>query len=40
MIVDCTGIAKDPRATGNPVVQRLFEQGLARTDALHIGIDL
>ena len=40
MIVDCTGIVKDPRATGNPVIQRLFEQGLARTDALHIGIDI
>jgi uncharacterized NAD(P)/FAD-binding protein YdhS len=22
------------------VIQRLFEQGLARTDALHIGIDI
>ena len=40
LIVDCTGIVKDPRATGNPVIQRLFEQGLARTDALHIGIDV
>jgi uncharacterized NAD(P)/FAD-binding protein YdhS len=40
MIVDCTGIVKDPRATGNLVIQRLFEQGLARTDALHIGIDI
>jgi uncharacterized NAD(P)/FAD-binding protein YdhS len=39
-IVDCTGIVKDPRATGNPVVQRLFEHGLARTDALNIGIDV
>jgi len=38
--VDCTGIVKDPRATGNPVIQRLFEQGLARADALHIGIDI
>jgi uncharacterized NAD(P)/FAD-binding protein YdhS len=40
MIVDCTGIVRDPRATGNPVIQRLFEQGLARADALHIGIDI
>jgi uncharacterized NAD(P)/FAD-binding protein YdhS len=40
LIVDCTGIVKDPRATGNPLIQRLFEQGLARTDALHIGIDI
>jgi uncharacterized NAD(P)/FAD-binding protein YdhS len=40
VIVDCTGIVRDPRATGNPVIQSLFEQGLARTDALHIGIDI
>ncbi len=40
LIVDCTGIVKDPRATGNPVIQRLFEQGLARTDALQIGLDV
>jgi uncharacterized NAD(P)/FAD-binding protein YdhS len=40
VIVDCTGIVKDPRASGNPVIQRLFEQGLARADALHIGIDV
>jgi uncharacterized NAD(P)/FAD-binding protein YdhS len=40
MIVDCTGIVKDPRAAGNPVIQRLFERGLARADALHIGIDI
>jgi uncharacterized NAD(P)/FAD-binding protein YdhS len=40
MIVDCTGLVKDPRATGNPVIQRLFEQGLARADTLHIGIDI
>jgi uncharacterized NAD(P)/FAD-binding protein YdhS len=40
LIVDCTGIVKDPRATGNPVIRRLFEQGSARTDALHIGLDV
>ena len=40
LIVDCTGIVKDPRAAGNPVIQRLFEQGLARTDPLQIGIDV
>jgi uncharacterized NAD(P)/FAD-binding protein YdhS len=40
MIVDCTGIVKDPRAAGNPVIQRLFEQGLARTDPLQIGLDV
>ncbi|MGY4403583.1 FAD/NAD(P)-binding protein [Bradyrhizobium sp. USDA 3315] len=40
LIVDCTGIVKDPQATNNPVIQRLFEQGLARADALQIGIDI
>jgi uncharacterized NAD(P)/FAD-binding protein YdhS len=40
MVVDCTGIVKDPRANGNPVIARLFEQGLVRTDALNIGIDV
>ncbi|MGY3131111.1 putative NAD(P)/FAD-binding protein YdhS [Bradyrhizobium sp. USDA 4501] len=40
LIVDCTGIVKDPRATNNPVIRRLFEQGLARADALQIGIDI
>ncbi|WFU79182.1 FAD/NAD(P)-binding protein [Bradyrhizobium sp. CIAT3101] len=40
LIVDCTGIVKDPRATNNPVIQSLFGQGLARADALQIGIDI
>ncbi|MCP1845562.1 putative NAD(P)/FAD-binding protein YdhS [Bradyrhizobium sp. USDA 4524] len=40
LIVDCTGIVKDPRATDNPVIQCLFEHGLARADALQIGIDI
>jgi uncharacterized NAD(P)/FAD-binding protein YdhS len=40
MIVDCTGIVRDPRAAGNPVIQRLFERGLARTDPLQIGLDV
>jgi len=40
MMVDCTCIVKDPRAAGNPVIQRLFEQGLARTDILQIGVDV
>ncbi len=39
-IVDCTGIVKDPSASGNPVVQSLFYQGLARIDPLHMGIDV
>ena len=39
-IVDCTGIVRDPRATANPVVRSLFDQGLARPDPLHIGIEI
>jgi uncharacterized NAD(P)/FAD-binding protein YdhS len=39
-IVDCTGIVKDPAATGNPAVRSLLEQGLARIDPLHIGIEV
>jgi uncharacterized NAD(P)/FAD-binding protein YdhS len=39
-IVDCTGIVKDPEATGNPVVRSLFDQGLARIDPLHMGIEV
>jgi uncharacterized NAD(P)/FAD-binding protein YdhS len=39
-IVDCTGIAGDPAATANPVVRNLFDQGLARIDPLHMGIDV
>ncbi|WP_407180790.1 FAD/NAD(P)-binding protein [Bradyrhizobium sp. STM 3562] len=39
-IVDCTGIARNPHATGNPVVRSLFEQGLARVDPLHIGLEV
>jgi uncharacterized NAD(P)/FAD-binding protein YdhS len=39
-IVDCTGIVKDPTATGNPAVRSLFDQGLARIDPLHMGIEV
>ncbi len=39
-IVDCTGIVKDPGATGNPAVRSLFNQGLARVDPLHIGLEV
>jgi len=38
-VVDCTGIVKDPRATTNPAVRSLFDQGLARVDPLRIGIE-
>jgi uncharacterized NAD(P)/FAD-binding protein YdhS len=39
-IVDCTGIARDPAATGNPAVRSLLDQGLARIDPLRMGIDV
>jgi uncharacterized NAD(P)/FAD-binding protein YdhS len=39
-IVDCTGIAKNPAATGNPAVRSLLDQGSARIDPLHMGIDV
>jgi uncharacterized NAD(P)/FAD-binding protein YdhS len=39
-IVDCTGIVKDPSTTGNPAVRSLFDQGLARIDPLHIGLEV
>jgi uncharacterized NAD(P)/FAD-binding protein YdhS len=39
-IVDCTGIVRDPAATGNPAVRSLFDQGLARVDPLRIGIEI
>jgi uncharacterized NAD(P)/FAD-binding protein YdhS len=39
-IVDCTGIARDPAATGNPVVRNLFDQGMARVDPLQMGLEV
>jgi uncharacterized NAD(P)/FAD-binding protein YdhS len=39
-IVDCTGIVRDPRASANPALRSLFDQGLARPDPLHIGIEI
>ncbi|MGJ4998846.1 FAD/NAD(P)-binding protein [Bradyrhizobium sp. HKCCYLS3077] len=39
-VIDCTGIVKDPRATANPAVRSLFDQGLARCDPLRIGIEV
>lgn len=39
-VIDCTGIVRDPRATANPAVRSLFDQGLARCDPLRIGIDV
>jgi uncharacterized NAD(P)/FAD-binding protein YdhS len=39
-VVDCTGVVKDPRATANPVVRNLLQEGRARIDPLRIGIDV
>jgi hypothetical protein len=39
-VVDCTGIVKNPDATGNPVMRSLFNQGLARIDPLRMGIEV
>jgi len=39
-VIDCTGIVMDPRATANPAVRSLFDQGLARRDPLRIGIEV
>lgn len=39
-VIDCTGIVRDPRATANPAVRSLFDQGLARCDPLRIGIEV
>jgi uncharacterized NAD(P)/FAD-binding protein YdhS len=39
-IIHCTGIVTNPLRTTNPALRSLFEQGLARADALHIGIDV
>ena len=39
-IVDCRGTTTDPRQSVNPVLKSLFAQGLARVDALRIGIDV
>lgn len=39
-IIDCTGLVRDPRASANPAVRSLFDQGLARCDPLRIGMDI
>ncbi|MBC9876597.1 NAD(P)-binding protein [Bradyrhizobium sp. INPA01-394B] len=39
-IIDCTGIVRDPRASTNPAVRSLLDEGLARIDPLRIGIDV
>ena len=39
-IVDCTGIIKNPMQTANRLLVSLFDQGLARTDPVGIGIEV
>jgi len=39
-IVDCRGIINNPLETSNPALRSLFNQGLARPDPLHIGINV
>ena len=39
-VAECTGVYTDPLATTNPLLQQLIAQGLARPDALGIGIDI
>jgi uncharacterized NAD(P)/FAD-binding protein YdhS len=39
-IIDCRGITGDPSLSSNPALQSLLRQGLARVDALRIGIDV
>jgi len=39
-IVNCTGPASDIARFGPPIVRGLFERGLARPDALRMGVDV
>ncbi len=39
-IIECKGVISDPSATRNPLVRSLLDQGLARPDPLHIGLDV
>ncbi len=39
-IVDCTGVTTNPAQSRNPALRSLFDQHLARVDALKIGIDV
>lgn len=40
VVVDCTGVVRDPRFAANPVVKNLLQAGSARIDPLRIGIDV
>jgi len=39
-IVSCRGVTNDPRRSANPIIARLLADGLARADALAIGLDV
>ena len=39
-VINCTGPEGDPRRSGNEVVRRLIEAGLARPDPLCLGLDV
>jgi uncharacterized NAD(P)/FAD-binding protein YdhS len=39
-IISCKGVTSDPRNSANPLVQSLFDRGLARADPLGVGIDV
>jgi len=39
-IISCTGVRSDPEQSANPLVESLFAHGLARVDALRIGIEV
>jgi len=39
-IISCKGVRSDPERSSNPLVESLFAKGLARVDALRIGIEV
>lgn len=39
-VYDCGGVSVDARASANPVIQHVIRTGMARPDALHIGLDV
>lgn len=39
-IYDCAGVIADPEKSSNPLIRSLLDAGTARTDRLHIGLDV
>jgi uncharacterized NAD(P)/FAD-binding protein YdhS len=39
-LIDCTGLADDPRRSQNPIIKALLARGAVRTDLLGIGLDI